>query len=77
MTTVQPEVREAKQFIGGTVDRTPDGATFEDLDPFTGDVVASVPAGGARRRARARSRPRPPRSRPGRRRRPRSGRRSS
>ena len=34
------------------MDRTPrDGATFEDRDPFTGDVVALVAAGGARRRA--------------------------
>src|SRR5215472_11936373 len=46
MTTVQPEVREVKQFIGGTWVDAADGATFDDLDPFTGDVVARVPAGG-------------------------------
>src|SRR5262252_4077384 len=46
MTTVQPEVREVKQFIGGTWVDAANGATFDDLDPFTGDVVARVPAGG-------------------------------
>ena len=46
MTTVQPEVREVKQFIGGTWVDASSGATFDDLDPFTGDVVARVPAGG-------------------------------
>jgi acyl-CoA reductase-like NAD-dependent aldehyde dehydrogenase len=46
MTTVQPEVREVKQFIAGTWVDAANGATFDDLDPFTGDVVARVPAGG-------------------------------
>src|SRR3954453_11085780 len=45
MTSVQREVREAKQFIGGQWTDASEGATFEDRDPFTGDVVANVPAG--------------------------------
>ena len=45
MTSVQSDVREAKQFIGGQWTEASDGATFEDRDPFTGDVVANVPAG--------------------------------
>ena len=53
MTTVQPEVREVKQFIGGTWVDAASGATFDDLDPFTGDVVARVPAGGRADAAKA------------------------
>src|SRR3954452_4552624 len=45
MTSVQSDVREAKQFIGGRWTDASEGATFEDRDPFTGDVVANVPAG--------------------------------
>src|SRR5436309_13999937 len=45
MTSVESDVREAKQFIGGEWTEASKGATFEDRDPFTGDVVASVPAG--------------------------------
>src|SRR5215471_15131975 len=45
MTSVQSDVREAKQFIGGQWTDASAGATFEDRDPFTGDVVANVPAG--------------------------------
>src|SRR6476619_6322020 len=45
MTSVKSEVREAKQFIGGQWTDASAGATFEDRDPFTGDVVANVPAG--------------------------------
>jgi acyl-CoA reductase-like NAD-dependent aldehyde dehydrogenase len=45
MTSVQSEVREAKQFIGGEWVEAAGGATYEDRDPFTGDVVATVPAG--------------------------------
>ena len=45
MTSVESDVREVKQFIGGRVDRRlRDGGTFEDRDPFTGE----------RRRARCR-----------------------
>ncbi len=40
------EVREARQFIGGEWTDAGEGSTFEDRDPFTGDVVATVPAGG-------------------------------
>jgi len=45
MTTVHPEIRDAKQFIGGAWVDAAGGDSFEDLDPFTGDVVARVPAG--------------------------------
>jgi acyl-CoA reductase-like NAD-dependent aldehyde dehydrogenase len=38
-------VMEAKQFIGG--EWVGADSTYEDLDPFTGDVVATAPAGGA------------------------------
>ena len=46
MTSVQSGAREAKQFIAGGWTDASGGATFEDRDPFTGDVVALVPAGG-------------------------------
>src|SRR5438477_11609199 len=46
MATVQQEIREAKQFIGGEWVDAAGGAAFDDLDPFTGDVVAHVPASG-------------------------------
>jgi len=53
VTSVQSGAGEAKQFIaGGWVDAS-GGATFEDRDPFTGDVVALVPAGGRADAARA------------------------
>ena len=45
MTSVKSDVREAKQFIGGEWADASDGATFEDRNPFSGDVVANVPAG--------------------------------
>jgi acyl-CoA reductase-like NAD-dependent aldehyde dehydrogenase len=45
MTSVKLDVREAKQFIGGAWADASSGGTFEDRDPFTGDVVALVPAG--------------------------------
>jgi acyl-CoA reductase-like NAD-dependent aldehyde dehydrogenase len=38
--------REYQQFIGGNWVDAVDGATFEDRDPYTGDVVATVPAAG-------------------------------
>jgi acyl-CoA reductase-like NAD-dependent aldehyde dehydrogenase len=38
---------EYRQFIGGEWVGAAGGETFEDRDPFTGDVVATVPAGGA------------------------------
>jgi acyl-CoA reductase-like NAD-dependent aldehyde dehydrogenase len=39
--------QEYRLFIGGEWVDAADGATFEDSDPFTGDVVATAPAGGA------------------------------
>src|SRR5437867_2350074 len=53
MTSVKSDVREAKQFIGGEWTGASEGATFEDRDPFTGDVVANVPAGTRADAARA------------------------
>jgi len=46
VTSVQSDAREAKQFIAGAWTGASGGATFEDRDPFTGDLVALVPAGG-------------------------------
>jgi acyl-CoA reductase-like NAD-dependent aldehyde dehydrogenase len=46
MTTQAIEIRETQQFIGGAWVDADGGGTFDDLDPFTGDVVARVPAGG-------------------------------
>jgi acyl-CoA reductase-like NAD-dependent aldehyde dehydrogenase len=51
VATVQTDIRELQQFIGGEWIDASGGSTFEDLDPFTGDVVARVPA-GAREDAR-------------------------
>jgi len=45
VTSVESEVREYQQFIGGEWTAADGGGTFEDRDPFTGDVVAHVPAG--------------------------------
>jgi acyl-CoA reductase-like NAD-dependent aldehyde dehydrogenase len=39
-------VRECSQYIGGEWVDAHGGETFDDLDPFTGDVVARVAAGG-------------------------------
>jgi acyl-CoA reductase-like NAD-dependent aldehyde dehydrogenase len=39
-------VRECAQFIGGEWGAAAGGDAFDDLDPFTGDPVARVPAGG-------------------------------
>jgi acyl-CoA reductase-like NAD-dependent aldehyde dehydrogenase len=39
--------QEYRQFISGDWVSAADGATYEDLDPFTGEVVATVSAGGA------------------------------
>ena len=36
---------EYRQFIGGEWTGASGGATFEDLDPYSGAVVATVPAG--------------------------------
>src|SRR4051812_50078516 len=45
--------REYRQFIGGDWVDAVDGATFENLDPFTGDVVSTVAAGGGEDTRRA------------------------
>jgi acyl-CoA reductase-like NAD-dependent aldehyde dehydrogenase len=37
---------DRQQFIGGEWVDAPGGDTFDDLDPFSGDVVAHIPAGG-------------------------------
>ncbi len=37
---------EYQQFIGGAWTPAAGGASYEDCDPFTGDVVATVPAAG-------------------------------
>ncbi len=46
MATAAEAVREYQQFIGGQWTGAASGATFEDKDPFAGDTVALVPAGG-------------------------------
>jgi acyl-CoA reductase-like NAD-dependent aldehyde dehydrogenase len=53
VAAVETEIREYRQFIGGEWVDAADGATFDDLDPFTGDVVARVPAGKREDAARA------------------------
>src|SRR5258708_18881548 len=53
VTTAKLDAREVKQFIAGEWSGASGGGTFEDLDPFTGDVVALVPAGGREDAVRA------------------------
>ena len=43
-TGVEAAARTLGQFVGGEWVAAAGGETFEDLDPFTGDVVAHVPA---------------------------------
>ena len=50
---VAEAAHEVKQFIGGQWLEAADGKTFEDKDPFTGETVATVPAGGAEDARRA------------------------
>ena len=52
MTSVQSGIREYQQFIGGEW-IAGEGGTFEDRDPFTGEVVALVPSGTRAEAARA------------------------
>jgi acyl-CoA reductase-like NAD-dependent aldehyde dehydrogenase len=47
------DVRRYGQFIGGKWVDAVNGRTFEDRDPFTGDVVAEVPAASAADATRA------------------------
>ena len=44
-TETAHEIRDCRQLIGGEWLPAAAGATFEDYDPYTGDVVAHVPAG--------------------------------
>src|SRR5262245_30260335 len=46
VSAVETEIREARQFVGGEWVDAAGGTTFDDADPFTGEVVARVPAGG-------------------------------
>jgi acyl-CoA reductase-like NAD-dependent aldehyde dehydrogenase len=52
VASVQSDVREYQQFTGGQW-FAGEGGTFEDRDPFTGDVVALVPSGTRAEAARA------------------------
>jgi acyl-CoA reductase-like NAD-dependent aldehyde dehydrogenase len=49
----QAGASQGRQFIGGEWVDAADGRTFESLDPFTGEVVAGVAAGGREDAARA------------------------
>ena len=51
MTSVQGEVSEFSHFIGG--EWVKGGGTFADADPFTGETVANVAAGGREEAAQA------------------------
>ncbi len=44
-TTTETAVRECSIFVGGQWVQAESGQTFEDCDPYTGEVVATVPAG--------------------------------
>jgi acyl-CoA reductase-like NAD-dependent aldehyde dehydrogenase len=46
MATVETEIRDCRHFIGGEWTDAEGGDTFDDRDPFTGDLVARVAAGG-------------------------------
>jgi acyl-CoA reductase-like NAD-dependent aldehyde dehydrogenase len=46
MATVETDIRECRHFIGGEWVDAEAGDTFDDVDPFSGDVVARVAAGG-------------------------------
>ena len=47
MAAVETEAKKCRLFIGGEWRDGETGATFDDLDPFSGEVVAIVPAGTA------------------------------
>ena len=53
MATAESATREYQQFIGGQWVGAAGSSTFEDRDPFTGEVVATVAAGGAEDARRA------------------------
>ena len=46
MSAVETEIREYRHFVDGEWVAAAGGGTFDDPDPFTGEVVARVPAGG-------------------------------
>ena len=68
---------DTRLFVGGEFVEADGGRTFENRDPFTGDVVSEVAAGEPGGRASARSRPPRTRSPSGRGPRPPCGRGSS
>jgi hypothetical protein len=45
MSTTKTDAKASQQFIAGEWAGAAGGRTFEDLDPFTGDVVATVQSG--------------------------------
>ena len=45
MSTVEESVKEGQLYIGGEWVDSAGGATFDDLNPFDGDVVARIAAG--------------------------------
>src|SRR5262245_30690147 len=45
MTTQATEIREAQLFVGGEWTDAEGGRTFDDADPYTGEVVVRAPAG--------------------------------
>jgi acyl-CoA reductase-like NAD-dependent aldehyde dehydrogenase len=53
VATTESAMRECNQFIGGEWVEASGGGTFEDRDPFTGEVVAQVAAGGRKDARRA------------------------
>jgi acyl-CoA reductase-like NAD-dependent aldehyde dehydrogenase len=53
VSATEASMRECRQFIAGEWVEAGDGRTFEDCDPFTGDVVATVPAGSSEDARRA------------------------
>jgi acyl-CoA reductase-like NAD-dependent aldehyde dehydrogenase len=46
MATTARETRDCRLYVGGEWQGAVDGETFEDRDPYSGAVVARVPAGG-------------------------------
>jgi acyl-CoA reductase-like NAD-dependent aldehyde dehydrogenase len=52
-STTETAILESKQFIGGEWVASDPDETFDDTDPYTGDVVARVPGGGAEDARRA------------------------
>ena len=46
MTSVESDIRELQHHIDGTFTGAAGGGTFDDLNPFTGEIVARAAAGG-------------------------------